>query len=82
MEELNILKCRLVYLSYLYASKIMYGITCNLDEIECELSKVYDYIKTLQYPDCRICSPMEHSRTIYINRLAKNNNKYFCNTCK
>jgi hypothetical protein len=79
------LKCKLLEYAVLYSGKTLWGLDCDLEELQIELLKVYKYLflkKSLETPnDCDII-PMRLQQKIeqYIKNL-KRKRSSFCVNC-
>ena len=79
------LKCKLSYYTYLYAGKVLWGMDCELEQLQIELYKLYTYIKvaTVQETsnDCyKIPVELEQKVNNYIKLLNKKK-LAFCKAC-
>jgi len=81
----EVLQCKLAYYSYLYAGKLLWGLDCELEQLQIELYKLYTYIKIYVVQqsanDCdKIPVELEQKVNNYIKLLNKKSSK-FCKSC-
>jgi hypothetical protein len=79
------LKCKIAYYSYLFSGKLMWGLDCDIEQLEIELYKLYTYLKvyTVQQSSnecCKIPVKLEQKVNNYIKSLSKRTSK-FCKSC-
>lgn len=79
------LKCKLLEYSTLYSGKLLWGLDCELEELQIELDKLYKYIylqRSLEESnDCeRISINIQQKINNYITLLNKKRTS-FCKNC-
>lgn len=82
---MNTLKCKLLEYAVLYSGKMLWGLDCELEELQIELEKLYKYIFLLESLETsNECNhiPVTLQRKIdkYINLLNRKRS-YFCKNC-
>lgn len=80
------LECKLAEYSALYSGKIMWGLDCDIEQLELELYKIYSYIFLLNTlntaNDCEYHIPVDLIQKIKQYQKAINKrNSTFCSNC-
>ncbi len=85
---MNTLQCRLTYYAYLYSGKLLWGLDCELEQIEIELYKLHSYIKIKEVQsesnDCTKIIPISLEQKVnnYIKLMNKKSySSKICRNC-
>jgi len=85
MTDIETLNCKLVEYSSLYSSKIIWGLDCDIEELNIEIFKLKYYIEVLvslnEVNDCNMFPINLINKIKYYAKLLRRKRSSFCKNC-